>query len=130
MPLLHCKKCMHEWESVVQDSKCDWCGNSSYTLTDSTALEDLIKIIIPESSETITIKDQPDNGEEVRTALEQYQKPKTVSRDEKREVQYIHDVPRCFVESCYRTCTDQKRKERLGKMLGIEVEGPSPDDKS
>jgi len=66
----------------------------------------------------------------LRTALEQYQKPKTVSRDEKREVQYIHDVPRCFVESCYRTCTDQKRKERLGKMLGIEVEGPSPDDKS
>jgi hypothetical protein len=38
MPLLHCKKCHHEWEGE-SDSKCDWCGADGYILTEQTDLE-------------------------------------------------------------------------------------------
>ena len=24
--ILHCTKCMHEWQSTDKNSKCDWCG--------------------------------------------------------------------------------------------------------
>ena len=43
MPLLHCKKCHHEWESSNVNSTCDWCGSKSYVLEDKTCFERFIK---------------------------------------------------------------------------------------
>ena len=41
MPLLHCKKCHHEWEGK-NDSICDWCGAEGYILEEQTDLEKLL----------------------------------------------------------------------------------------
>jgi hypothetical protein len=41
MPLLHCKKCHHEWEGK-NDSTCDWCGAEGYILEEQTDLEKLL----------------------------------------------------------------------------------------
>jgi hypothetical protein len=41
MPLLHCKKCHHEWEGEFH-SKCDWFGAESYILEELTDLEELL----------------------------------------------------------------------------------------
>lgn len=41
MPLMHCTKCHHEWESLSKDSHCDWCGAESYKLKEKTELEKL-----------------------------------------------------------------------------------------
>jgi len=38
VPLLHCKKCHHEWEGR-ENSKCDWCGGNSYILEEVTPFE-------------------------------------------------------------------------------------------
>lgn len=38
MPLLHCKKCQHEWEGRA-DSICDWCGASGRILEEETQFE-------------------------------------------------------------------------------------------
>jgi len=32
MPLFHCTKCHHEWESVAQKSKCGWCGARGFII--------------------------------------------------------------------------------------------------
>ena len=42
MPLFHCKKCHHEWESSESKSDCDWCGESGYVIKEKTELEVLI----------------------------------------------------------------------------------------
>jgi len=39
MPLMHCSKCHHEWESVDKESRCDWCGADGKVLEDKTSLE-------------------------------------------------------------------------------------------
>ena len=38
MPLMHCRKCHHEWEGQKL-SKCDWCGAESVVLKAQTELE-------------------------------------------------------------------------------------------
>ena len=43
MPLLHCKKCHHEWETIKEKEKCDWCGGVSYILEKETQLSKFIK---------------------------------------------------------------------------------------
>ena len=45
MPLLHCRECHHEWESVDFLSDCNWCGNKNYILKDKTSLEEMIEEI-------------------------------------------------------------------------------------
>lgn len=42
MPLLHCKKCMHEWEGR-KGSKCDWCGGKGYILQEETQFENFVR---------------------------------------------------------------------------------------
>lgn len=45
MPLLHCSKCHHEWESsdsTLKQSICDWCGAIGYVLAKKTPLEILL----------------------------------------------------------------------------------------
>jgi hypothetical protein len=42
MPLLHCKKCHHEWEGESH-SICDWCGAESFMLEEETPFEKLFK---------------------------------------------------------------------------------------
>ena len=42
MPLLHCKKCHHEWEGQ-KDSKCDWCGAGSIILQYESDFEKFVK---------------------------------------------------------------------------------------
>ena len=38
MPLIHCKKCMHEWEGLTDN--CDWCGAEEfYILEEYTPFE-------------------------------------------------------------------------------------------
>ena len=37
MPLLHCKKCHHEWEGRA-NSKCDWCAAEGRILKLATEL--------------------------------------------------------------------------------------------
>jgi hypothetical protein len=41
MPVIHCKKCHHEWEGKFH-SKCDWCGAESYVLEEQSDLENLL----------------------------------------------------------------------------------------
>jgi hypothetical protein len=38
MPLWHCTKCHHEWESVDGEN-CDWCGAPGRVLEDKTPME-------------------------------------------------------------------------------------------
>lgn len=48
MPLLHCVKCHHEWETAEikgLDAICDWCGSHAYVLDKTTPLERLMKAI-------------------------------------------------------------------------------------
>lgn len=45
MPLLHCKKCHHEFEASRKGVHCDWCGGHSYVLQEHTDLEKLIDTI-------------------------------------------------------------------------------------
>jgi len=43
MPLLHCSKCHHEWESASElNGACDWCGALGYVLAKTTPLERLM----------------------------------------------------------------------------------------
>jgi hypothetical protein len=42
MPLLHCSKCHHEWESASFNESCDWCGAVSYVLTEKNPLEKML----------------------------------------------------------------------------------------
>ena len=39
MPLMHCSKCHHEWESIDKESLCDWCGAPGKVLEDKTVME-------------------------------------------------------------------------------------------
>jgi len=39
MPLMHCSKCHHEWESADKESCCDWCGSPGKVLEDKTPME-------------------------------------------------------------------------------------------
>ncbi len=43
MPLIHCKKCHHEWETgrgeEYSQTKCDWCGAEGYILVKKTSFE-------------------------------------------------------------------------------------------
>lgn len=48
MPLLHCKKCHHEWEDSFVDSKCSWCSGESYMLEKETAFEKACKKLCSE----------------------------------------------------------------------------------
>lgn len=44
MPLLHCVKCHHEWETAVVEGLapiCDWCGAHGYVLDEETPLENM-----------------------------------------------------------------------------------------
>jgi hypothetical protein len=41
MPLLHCQHCHHEWEGR-RESVCDWCGSSSFVLSETTPFESAI----------------------------------------------------------------------------------------
>jgi len=47
MSLLHCKKCHHEWEGE-ENSKCDWCGEDSFVLVETTSLELSISKLLQE----------------------------------------------------------------------------------
>lgn len=51
MPLLHCKKCHHEWEGN-KDSICDWCGGGSFILEEETPLERFCRVFF-ESQEDL-----------------------------------------------------------------------------
>lgn len=42
MPLFHCIKCHHEWESVKTETKCEWCDGDSYMINEVTPLEKFI----------------------------------------------------------------------------------------
>jgi hypothetical protein len=42
MPLLHCKDCHHEWESINSRGRCLWCGGESYVLEEQTSLEKMM----------------------------------------------------------------------------------------
>ena len=43
MPVMHCMKCDHEWESTSERSLCDWCGEAGYVLAKKTPLEKAVK---------------------------------------------------------------------------------------
>jgi hypothetical protein len=43
MPLFHCTKCMHEWESSSTNSKCDWCNTKGYILAEKTDFESFLE---------------------------------------------------------------------------------------
>jgi len=43
MPLMHCMKCVHEWESTSSESLCGWCGSAGYILSPQTELEKMVE---------------------------------------------------------------------------------------
>jgi len=43
MPILHCEHCHHEWETMKEKEKCDWCGGDSYILDLETPLSRFLK---------------------------------------------------------------------------------------
>ena len=45
MPLLHCKKCHHEWEGWKW-TDCDWCGGSGEVIAEETQFERFCKEFI------------------------------------------------------------------------------------
>jgi len=43
MPLMHCMKCDHEWESTKHNSLCARCGEGGYVLEPETPMEKMMK---------------------------------------------------------------------------------------
>lgn len=41
MPLFHCTKCHHEWESADKVSVCDWCCALGKILEEKTSMEEV-----------------------------------------------------------------------------------------
>lgn len=47
MPLRHCDKCHHEWET--ENEKCDWCGNNSHVLEEVTPFERFVEELLKDT---------------------------------------------------------------------------------
>ncbi len=46
MPLLHCSKCHHEWESVKESDTCSWCKSPSILIEKVTPFEKFVKALL------------------------------------------------------------------------------------
>lgn len=62
MPLVHCERCHHEWETGVEypQPKCDWCKAEGYILEEKTHFENFMEQFKMNLSEII---DQLSNRE-------------------------------------------------------------------
>ena len=57
MPLMHCKDCHHEWESIDEKKPCDWCSAEGYVLEEKISLEKMLDELRKEANHRKLLRD-------------------------------------------------------------------------
>ena len=105
MPLLHCKKCHHEWETIKKKERCSWCGGKSYVLTKYTSMQIMLKTQLASSTSSKSERftkancDRIDRENFIRDHAKKYWTEYPITNQKNMFNDYKKDCPRNLVYS-------------------------------